>query len=118
MPTDPVGGGPGPLREAGGPGTEGYHNSPIRVGCTRLTGDDHGRTAADAAQCPSPNEVDPTTVAPSTLRGLDFLCTTKASRGSVHKKTRTRGHRAGADGVGIGPARTFIAQGNSREVSR
>jgi hypothetical protein len=42
------------MREAGGLGTEGYQNSPIRVGCTRPTGDGHGRTAADSAQRPGP----------------------------------------------------------------
>jgi hypothetical protein len=40
------------MSEAGGPGTEDYRNKPSGVGCTRPSGDGHGRIAADSAQRP------------------------------------------------------------------
>ncbi len=75
------------MREAGGPDRGDSRNRPL-IGCAWPTGGLHGRTASDPTQRPDPNEVDPATAAPSTLRGLDFLCTDSRGALAVHKKNK------------------------------
>src|SRR5918997_2540966 len=68
----------------------------LLIECAWPTGGLHGRTANDPTQRPGPNELDRVTVAPSTLRSLDFLCTAKVPHEAVRKKNKNaEGRRTG-----------------------